>query len=85
MPTELGAGRSPAQAEQDDSLAVVKNAMHALAAGRRIGDADGAIAAAMASLDSRLAMYASRESNGLPVRFSPQALALRAALEANRT
>jgi hypothetical protein len=72
-------------AEQQDSVAVVRDALREMSAGRRIDDADGAVADALATLDSRLADYAGNGAKGLPVMFSHQAFALRAALEANRT
>lgn len=85
MPTEPQAGQSPILAEKPDSVAVVREALREQSAGRRIDDADGAVAAAIATLESRLASYAGGEAKGLPVTFSHQAFALRAALEANRT
>lgn len=85
MPTEPHAGQSPILAEQQDSVAVVREALREMSAGRRIDDADGTVAAALGTLESRLASFAGSEAKGLPVMFSHQAFALRAALEANRT
>ena len=85
MPTGPHAGQSPILAEREDSIAIVHEALREMSAGRRIDDADGAVAAAVATLESRLADYADSGAKELPVMFSHQAFALRAALEANRT
>jgi hypothetical protein len=42
VPTEPHAGQSPILAEQQDSVAVVRDALREMSAGRRIDDADGA-------------------------------------------